>query len=185
MKPLAILQKIGRALVVYAGVAYVGDQLVRPHWAVHKAKVAAARVDKPLLVVGYQLTRPLGDFCIDLADAPSFPLPVEDGSIGAVLLLHALEHAADPLALAIETERVLVEGGEALVTSTSPYMLHAWFGRRWVLFNVDEGRKHAVPLWSARKPLSTAPPLEAAETPVEAEEEPVEPTPSEPLAEGV
>ena len=94
-----LLQQVGRALVVYAGAAYVGDRLVRPHWA----------------------------------------------------------------AIAAESERVLAEDGEVMVTSSHPAMLHSWLGRKWVLFDLDDGRKHAKPLWGARRAAPLEGPQEGEE----------------------
>ena len=157
-----LLQQVGRALVVYAGAAYVGDRLVRPHWALFKAQQAAKKLDKPLLVIGHGLTRPLGDISVDVA-RDTLPLPAEDGSVGCVLILHALEYAEDPLAIAAESERVLAEDGEVMVTSSHPAMLHSWLGRRWVLFDLDDGRKHAKPLWGARRAAPLEGPQEGEE----------------------
>lgn len=162
-----LLQQVGRALVVYAGAAYVGDRLVRPHWALFQAQQAAKKLDKPLLVIGHGLTRPLGDISVDIAESP-LPLPAEDGAVGCVLILHALEYAEDPLEIAAESERVLAPEGEVMVTSSHPAMLHSWLGRKWVLFNLDDGRKHAKRLWTAKR----APPLESPQEPADAPEEP-------------
>ena len=147
-----LLQQFGRALVVYAGAAYVGDRLVRPHWELRKAQAAAKKLGKPLLVIGHGLTRPLGDVTVDIAEEDALPVPVPDGSIGCVLILHALEYADDPLAIAVESERVLADEGEVMVASSHPAMVHSWLGRKWVLFNLDDGRKHAKALWGAKKP---------------------------------
>jgi len=179
-----LLQQVGRALVVYAGAAYVGDRLVRPHWALFRAQQVAKKLDKPLLVIGYQLTRPLGDVSVDIATA-SFPLSVEDASVGCVLILHALEYAEDPLVIAAEAERILAPEGEIMVTSSHPAMLHSWLGRKWVLFNLDDGRKHAKRLWTAKRapPLDT---LESADTPPESDDTPPEePPPQADTAEGL
>lgn len=160
-----LLQQFGRALVVYAGAAYVGDRLVRPHWSLRQARKAAKKHDKPLLVIGHGLRRPLGDTSFDVA-VDELPLPADDGSIGCVLILHALEYAENPLAIAAEAERVLAEGGEVMITSSHPAMLHSWLGRRWVLFDLEDGRKHARPVWGARR----APPLEGPQEAQEASE---------------
>ena len=177
----AILQKIGRALVVYAGAAYVGDQIVRPHWSVFRAKRAARKLDKPLLAIGYQLRQAVGDIDVDVAHEDAFPLDLDDTSIGSVVILHALEHADDPLSIAAECERVLVEDGEVFITCSSPYMLHAWFGRRWILHSLPDGRKQARPLWSLRK----RPGVEGPETPVEDHEPPTETQTPDPAPETI
>jgi len=165
-----LLQKIGRVLVLYAGASYVSDKLVRPQYALHKAKLAAKRLDGPLLVVGYGLDGALGDKSIDLEATPETPWDLPADSASVVLLLNCLAHIEDPLSVAIEAERVLCEGGEILVMSSSPFTLHAWFGPKWVLFNVGDGKKQALktPLYKltrAKIAATADTPLSAATTP--------------------
>lgn len=143
---------------------------MRPGLIARKAHLAAAKLEKPLLNIGhgFQTTSlrtllgasPLwGDLNVDLdpqaQEAPQYlrgstdrdGIPIEDNSIGAVLLLHSLERVEDPVALIREAERVLTPGGEMFAVTSPWWAPHAWFKRQWLMVDLPDGQKRAVRLW--------------------------------------
>ena len=65
--------------------------------------------------------RPL--YCVDYVPSPevnvladAHAMPFRDGSLGAILLSHVLEHVAEPIGVMREVRRVLRPGGKAYVT---------------------------------------------------------------------
>lgn len=157
----AALKTLAKALVVYSGGAIVYDRLFKPQAALKRARKAADRLNLPLLIIGHSPPTPSNAIHLDLAESPQFPLPLPDDSIGVILFINAIEHEADPLALAAEAERLLAPEGTIYAMTPSPYTLHAWLGPKWALFDIEDGQKRAVPtplyrLERAAKPATLA-----------------------------
>ena len=169
--------QISRALrlfTVYVGLAFIGDKLIRPSMVARKARRVAGKLDLPVLNIGHRLTSSAvrqmfqapalwGDVNVDtdaraatlderLTYADPTALPFENDSFGAIILLHIVEDAEDPLALAKEADRVLAPGGIIFAVTPPWWTPHAWFANKWLLVNTPHGTKQAYRLWRRRKP---------------------------------
>ena len=158
MKPLT-------AFALFAGGAYYLDVIRRPALVAQRARAAASRRGKPLLNVGagtkgssvrVAVLGPTrwGDVNCDLAGRDAAcggpavcpcdieDLPFDDGTFGAVIASHVLEHVRNPgLALA-ELARV---ADEVFVVTPPWWAPHTWLHPGHLWFVDPAGKFH--PLW--------------------------------------
>ena len=168
------LSRLFKWVGLYAGVALVGDKLLRPSIISKKARLTAGKLDLPVLNIGHRLTssamRQLfkapalwGDVNVDtdarfaeedgrLVYASPTELPFEDNTFGAVILLHIIEDSEAPLEIAKEAERVVAPGGMIYAVTPPWWTPHAWWRKKWLLVDLPSGRKQALRLWRREKP---------------------------------
>ena len=129
--------QISRALrlfTVYVGLAFIGDKLIRPEHGCAQGSEGSRETGPPRSEHRtpahfkhrqrqmFQAPALWGDVNVDtdaraaalderLTYADPTALPFEDDSFGAIILLHIVEDAEDPLALAKEADRVVAPGG--------------------------------------------------------------------------